>query len=308
MSGIGTETGLVSVIMPFRNTPERFLREAIASVREQTYPGWELILVNDGSKPEISAVALEIAKSDAERIHYLTHGQGSGRGSSRSRNLGLSHAGGQFIAFLDSDDVWLPTKLEEQLALLSDFPEADMLYGNTLYWYSWSDQGGVRKRDYQPPLGINETTLISPPRMLEYSLKGQIAVPCMCSVIMRRDALSSNTWFEDDFGGMYDDQVLYAKFWSRSLVCVANRCWDKYRQHRGSMTAQGDHSLAHYLARRRYLRWLTQHLERNSIDDTRVRRALRIEVMIARSRRLGSIFRKLRSKAWRILPPIAGTP
>jgi hypothetical protein len=103
---------------------------------------------------------------------------------------------------------------------------------------------------------------------------------------------------------MYDDQVLFAKFWVHAPVCVVDRCWDKYRQHPDSMTAQGDKSLPHYRARQKYLQWLAEYLERNSVQDRGVWRALAFERIISRSRRLGSLFRKLRSLAWRVLPSI----
>ena len=298
------ESGLVTVIMPFLNTRERFLSEAIESVRDQTYENWELILVNDGSAPEISAFAAQIAKSDPTRIHYLTHQQGGVQGSSRSRNLGLSRAQGEYVAFLDSDDVWKPAKLEEQLRLFATYPDAGMIYGNTLYWYSWTGRPGDRRRDNKPHLGVGSASVVAPPKMLKYSLQGRIAVPCMCSVIMRRDVLSPDDWFEDEFDGMYDDQVLYAKFWASAPVCVVDRCWDQYRQHPDSMTAQSGRSMRHYRSRQHYLEWLTRYLERNAVQDPGLWRALTYEKTIARSRRFGSMFRKLRSLAWRVLPSI----
>jgi glycosyltransferase involved in cell wall biosynthesis len=297
-------SSLVSVIMPFLDTPEAFLRQAVESVRAQTHRNWELLLVNDGSRPKISAVAHELVMSDPSRIRLLTHPDHARLGSSKSRNLGLAQAQGDYIALLDSDDVWEPAKLEEQLQLLADHPDAGMLYGNTLYWYSWSDRSGDEARDYLPRLGISSATLVAPPTMLRYSLQGRIAVPCTCSVIMRRDALPAEDWFEDEFVGMYDDQVLYAKFWTHAPVYVVDRCWDKYRRHPGSMNAHGDKSLPCFHARQAYLQWLRDYLERHRVMDRDVWRALAIERKVAKSRRLGSTFRTLRGYAWRLLPPI----
>ena len=57
---------------------------------------------------------------------------------SASRNLGVRHAKGRYIAFLDADDVWLPWKLEHQVGLLNSHPEAGMVYGPAQWWYSWN--------------------------------------------------------------------------------------------------------------------------------------------------------------------------
>ena len=166
MSRTDRDVNVVSVIMPFLNTPERYLREAISSVQDQTYPHWELILINDGSESEISAVARNIASDDPDRIIYLSHPGEGNRGTSRSRNLGIEKASGELIAFIDADDVWLPDKLEEQVEVLARFPDAEMLCGNTLYWYSWSGRDPDQTRDHMPRSRFRTTKLVQPPRML----------------------------------------------------------------------------------------------------------------------------------------------
>lgn len=306
MTGVHPEPGLVSVVMPIFNTPEAFLREAIQSVRKQTYPRWELLLVDDGSEASVAAVARARAAEDPGRIRCLSHADGGNHGSSLSRNLGVAQAKGEFIAFLDADDVWLSEKLEEQLRVLARYPQAGMLYGRTLYWYSWNAEAGSTKRDYAPRLGVRSGSLVAAPDMLTYSLRGRIAVPCTCSVILRRSVLLSEPWFEDEFDGLYDDQVLYAKFWCRAPVYVDDRCWDRYRQHPRSMTADGDKSQRHFRSRQAYLAWLADYLERVGIRDRAVWRALIAETRIAKSRLLGSRYRKLRSLAWSVIPEVSG--
>ena len=95
---------LVSTIIIFLNA-ERFLAEAIESVLAQTYPTWELWLVDDGSTDRSSQLARDYAARHAARIHYLEHPGHENRGKSASRNLGLRHARGEYVALLDADDV-----------------------------------------------------------------------------------------------------------------------------------------------------------------------------------------------------------
>ena len=85
---------LVSIVTIFYNAPVGFFEEAIASVRAQTEPGWELLLVDDGSTDESAVVARRAAAADPERVRVLTHEGGVNRGMSASRNLGIAAARG----------------------------------------------------------------------------------------------------------------------------------------------------------------------------------------------------------------------
>lgn len=116
----------VSVIMPVHNA-EPFVAFAIRSVLAQTYPEWELFVVDDCSTDNSVAVIREFVRQDS-RIHLLTTKKSSGMPGT-PRNEGIKEATGRFIAFLDSDDAWLPNKLEEQLRLFDD-PQTAIVYGN----------------------------------------------------------------------------------------------------------------------------------------------------------------------------------
>lgn len=125
---------LVSVIMPAYNS-EKFMAESIASVIGQTYINWELIVVDDGSNDRTIDVCRNFSEND-KRIHFISQ-ENKGQGS--ARNKGIEHSNGDYIAFIDSDDLWLPDKLELQLpqfltgksdliftsgySFLSDFPD-----------------------------------------------------------------------------------------------------------------------------------------------------------------------------------------
>src|SRR5688572_32276770 len=98
----------VSVIIPARNAG-RWIREAIESVLAQTAPAHECIVIDDGSTDDTARVAAEFGAP----VRVITTG---GRGVAAARNAGAASATGDYLAFLDADDVWLPRKLELQLA------------------------------------------------------------------------------------------------------------------------------------------------------------------------------------------------
>lgn len=104
--------GLVSIIMPSYNS-EKYIRDSIESVLNQTYPYWELLIVDDCSTDK----TVDIIKSFKDERIKLFQNKING-GAAISRNWALREAKGKWIAFLDSDDIWLPKKLEEQLLFM----------------------------------------------------------------------------------------------------------------------------------------------------------------------------------------------
>jgi len=109
------ENPLVSIITPSFNS-EKFIRETIKSVQNQTYTNWEMIIADDCSSDNTMSIIKEIAFGD-KRIHFFQLEKNSGTGI--ARNLALSKSKGKYIAFLDSDDLWKPTKLEKQIDYLT---------------------------------------------------------------------------------------------------------------------------------------------------------------------------------------------
>lgn len=117
------ESALVSIILPTYNRAH-LLSAAIDSVLAQTYQNWELIIWNDGSSDDTENVLR--ALSDP-RIHYFTE---ENHGKSYALNRSLEESQGNFIAFLDDDDQWLPKKLEIQVEVMSEFPDIDLTFAN----------------------------------------------------------------------------------------------------------------------------------------------------------------------------------
>lgn len=106
--------GLVSIIMPSWNT-SRFIAESIQSIIDQTYTNWELIIVDDCSTDNTDEI---VESFNDERIRYIHNEVNSG--AALTRNRALREAEGEWIAFLDSDDLWTPEKLEHQIKFMTD--------------------------------------------------------------------------------------------------------------------------------------------------------------------------------------------
>jgi glycosyltransferase involved in cell wall biosynthesis len=266
----------VSVVVPFLNA-SRFLKEAIESVFAQSYSEWELLLCDDGSTDGSTEIARGYESAHPGKVLYLEHAGHANRGASAARNLGFHHARGKYLAMLDADDVWLPEKLREQVRLFELYPEAGMLYGDTLRWHSWTGSPRDASRDYRRPLGVPLDALSKPPEILVRYVRGTAEVACTCSVLARRDIAQRVGGFEESFPGLYDDQVFYAKMLLAAPVYVANRLWDKYRIHPDSMcsVAEGAHDSGQ--AHLQYLDWLDSYLDAQGITHRPLRRAVQVE-------------------------------
>jgi glycosyltransferase involved in cell wall biosynthesis len=269
----------VSIVTPFLNAV-RFIEESIESVLAQTYDGWELLLVDDGSTDGSSAIAMRYAAAHPGKIHYLSHPHRGTKGASASRNQGIRHARGEYLAFLDADDVYLPRKLEEQIPLLDSNRGAQVLYAATEYWYSWTGRPEDAARDWTwRNYGVEPNSVVAPPRMLITFLRDGGTVPCMGSVLVRREAVDAVGGWEESFRHICTDQVFHAKLCLRYPVLIYDACWDRYRQHPDSscqiVAAAGQSDAAFQT----YLLWLERYLLEERVSDsavwTQLRRALR---------------------------------
>lgn len=218
---------LVSIVTPFYNC-KKFFQETIQSVFTQTYENWELLLVDDNSIDGSTEIALRYAAEYPQKVRYFEHEDHQNRGQSASRNLGVRNARGEYIAFLDHDDVWLPDKLERQASIMDSLPEAGMIYGATQYWHSWTGKLEDKHRDHVPELPVKPGTLVAPPKLLldSYPL-GTGKAPCTGSLLMRREAVERAGGFEESFKGercLYEDQAFLVKVYLNEFVYVAGEC------------------------------------------------------------------------------------
>ena len=198
----------VSVIVCFRDA-EAHLRQAIESVEAQDHERIELILVDDGSTDSSTQIAQAAASRDPERIQYLDHLGHANLGKSSSRNAGLRAARGDYVVFLDADDLLLRGKLSHQAAILDSDCGVDAVYGRTWYWDDPGEKGHTR--EWLSRLGVCWDETQEPPELLVRFLDQPGIVPCLCAVMARREALLQLGGFDESLQDLYEDQTLIAK-------------------------------------------------------------------------------------------------
>jgi glycosyltransferase involved in cell wall biosynthesis len=259
---------LVSVVLIFLNE-ERFLEEAVLSVCSQTLTDWELILVDDGSTDRSTAIARDLAEED-ERIRYIEHARHENRGMAASRNLGVAHSSASYLAFLDGDDIWVPSKLAEQVDLLERMPDVAMVNGALRLWFSWDPTstmadttiltGEVGNRRFDPP----EAALKIYP-LVQVNGAG-------VDLLVRRSVFDAVGGFEERFRGMLEDQSFIIKVFLRYPVYISSSAWILYRQHGASTSAQSTR-VSYLRVRGEFFDWLEVEVKR--LDDARVNAAYR---------------------------------
>lgn len=263
---------LVSVVIIFLNA-QRFLAQAIDSVYAQTWRRWELLLVDDGSADGSTRMAREHAAADPRRVRYLDHEGHRNRGMSASRNLGSAHAAGEWLAFLDSDDVWTGDALARQMTAIRDHPGVDLVYGPAIIWHSWdpanTQPDGVQ--NLRLPAGV----VADGARLAAHFVEHGTATPCHGATVMRWDTWRRLGGFEEAFPGMYEDQVFWFKAALGARVLVTAHSSLMYRQHPNSCCSVEFRTSRHVTARMRFLRWARRHAARVGAHDPYLNGTLR---------------------------------
>jgi glycosyltransferase involved in cell wall biosynthesis len=235
-------------------------------------------LPDDGSDGYQLTHCPHYAAQHPRRVRYLEHDGHRNRGASASRNLGSHAANGEYIAFLDADDVWLPRKLQQQVAILESHPEAGTVYGRGLWWYGWTGNPEDAKRDFMQDLGVQPDSLIRCPELLTLFLKNEDAVPSSFAIMVRREILERVGRSEEDWRSVYDDQVAFAKLALEAPVFVAGECWYRYRQHADSRCYLTFTAGQYHAVRLPFLVWLQDYLLKRGIKDEKVWEALKFEL------------------------------
>lgn len=253
---------LITVVIPVFNRA-KYLDESIGSVFAQTYDNWELVLVDDGSSDGSYEMELAYAAKHPEKIRCVTHENRANRGISASRNLGSREARGAYVACLDSDDLWVPTKLEHQVGIINEHPEVGMIVGATKYWHP-----GEPRLDVVLLAGGPRDELIQPPRLFYemYPMSDGVA-PSMNTVLLRKDTIERIGGWEESFRTTYEDQAMLTKVYLLEPVYISSELGDIYRQHHESIMKTELVGIRYFRKRYIFLRWLehwmkTEHPER----------------------------------------------
>ena len=165
---------LISVIMPCYNMAS-YISDSIQSVQRQTYPHWELLIVDDASTDETVNIIASYAQSDT-RIRFATKKHS---GIADTRNQCIQMAQGQFLAFLDADDIWHPEKLEKQLGFM-----IEKNVGFTYSTYDWIDEDGKTLNKFINTIGnldyetyLRNTIIGCSTVMVNKAITGNVVVP-----------------------------------------------------------------------------------------------------------------------------------
>lgn len=215
------KAGLVSTIIPVHNRPV-LLKESVKSVVSQTYRPIEIIIVNDGSTDDTGTVAKQLCETFPQYVKVI--GQHN-RGPGPARETGRKAAAGEFIQYLDSDDVLLPSKFELQVGGLNTNPDADVAYGKTRYR---REDGSIDEGSWKPGGGIHDAMF---PSFLQ-SRWWETGTPLYRASICDRAGPWKDLWVDEDWE--YDCRIasLGAKLhYVPEIIC-------EYRSH-------GDNRFSH---------------------------------------------------------------
>ena len=220
---------LVSIIMPSYNTAE-FIEESIKSVISQTYKNWELIIVDDCSSDNTDEIVTRFL-SDG-RIRYIKNEVNSG--AAVSRNRALREAKGKWIAFLDSDDLWMPEKLEKQVSFME----------KNGYKFSYTQYSEIDERSEKTGRYVSGPKKISKIGMFAYCWPG-------CLTVMYDAEYIGTVQIEDIKKN--NDYALWLKVCGFANCHLLKEVLASYRRRRGSISNHGYGTLIkwHYLLFRR---------------------------------------------------------
>lgn len=205
--------GLVSIITPSWNCGE-FVEETLQSILAQTYAHWELLFQDDCSTDNTQQIVLAYAEKDA-RIKYACNPQNSG--AAITRNNALKRAKGKWIAFLDSDDLWLPNKLEEQLKFMVD----------NNYAFSYTNYSEINEQSHELGKIITGPKHITKYGMYAYCWPG-------CLTVMYNQEIVGNIQIKHIEKN--NDYALWLKVIQHADCHLLNKTLSHYRKRIGSIS------------------------------------------------------------------------
>jgi glycosyltransferase involved in cell wall biosynthesis len=217
---------LVSVVIPVYNG-EDYIKETLESIFEQTYKTIEVIIVDDGSTDDSEKV---IAEYD-DRVTYIKQ---SNAGPAAARNNGVRHATGEYVAFLDADDIWMPEKLSRQISIMQDNDAGFSHTGSLVF----DEQ---KEFDYRPK---SQPEVMSAQEAFDTLFFSNFITTS--TVVVNRIVLSEAGFFDEDPGLFaVEDYDLWLRVVQRTNVSCIDEPLLKYRFHADGISKNIDRSYQH---------------------------------------------------------------
>lgn len=213
----------VSVIIPTHNRA-KYMEKAIKSVLNQTYKNYEIIVVDDGSTDKTEKIAKKYVKKHKRKVRYIYQ---KNKGPSAARNTGIGNAKGKYIAFLDSDDEFLPKKLKKQMSFVKRRPNCRFLY---TWYYNSNKNGKIDRKRRTKRYGSKEA--------LQYKLYTRQFTIRTSTVMIEKKVFKKT--------GLFNENYWYSQDWDMWLrianyhrgYCIKEPL-AKYRQHGSNRSSKG---------------------------------------------------------------------
>ena len=216
----------VSVVIPAYNAGA-FIAETLESVLAQTYQDFEIIIADDGSTDD-TAERVKPFLSDP-RVRYAW---GENGGVARARNRGMALARGEFIAFLDADDLWPKDKLEKQIAIMDAHPEIGLLCGDTAQF----DEDGIWCRSWFAEKGLGPVFFGSEVLVTDaFARLLDVTFVSMGTVLLRKEIVDKIGGFDESFR-VVEDGDLYLRVAREHGIGWSRQVWVLRRCHQGNIS------------------------------------------------------------------------
>ena len=197
---------------------EKYLDETLQSIFKQTFKKWELVIINDGSTDSTEQIIKQYINQGWPIIYHYQNNEGL----SSARNKAIELSKGEYLAFIDQDDLWLPEKLEKQVILFDDV-NVGLVFSDTIFF----NEDGIEKQLYKkkkPPTGLVFREILS-----EYFISLE-------TVIIRKDALAKLDQYFNPFFQVIEEYDLFVRLAYHWKVAYVNEVLAKWRVHEASST------------------------------------------------------------------------
>lgn len=211
----------VSIIIPYYNG-EEFIEEAIESVINQSFSSWELIIVDDGSPNPPEKIIAEYVSNN--QIKYIRHNKN--KGIAQARNTGIKNSKGTYVAFLDQDDIWLDSKLKEQVAI---FENTNLNIGMVCTGMYFITSAGKICYQFDGFDSGNQKEMIKN-MFLQITNSGTV-------MMVKKECMNETGFFDDDYYA-YDDFDFWIRMAASFNIQYINRPLAKKRLHQSNVSLQ----------------------------------------------------------------------